>query len=167
MTIFLLALSLALCGCGQIEIVKEETVYPDSREEENQEIKDEQEEENYSEKNALHQFAEYLNNIIKSGNRDDLNQYIVSKVVAWNEAGDIALKEEAFRHFKDYEQYYFNSDGAVIVEADVNGDGIADIIEYLPLIGDHQMSQSNLTIYVSEGDGYRVLYYVNFGIPYS
>lgn len=113
---------------------------------------------------ALEQFGTYLEYILKEGDWQELEQYIISEPLTWDEAAEMAELSPAFTHFSSYRDYWFDSHGAVLLRADVNGDGFRDIIEYLPDVGtnanSHYPRQYSLTIYTSDADRqYSVMYF--------
>lgn len=113
---------------------------------------------------ALEQLGTYLEYLLKEGDREELEQYVISRTLTWDEAAAMADLSPAFAHFSGYAELRFNSAGAILVEADVNGDGLKDLIEYLPDVGDNgdppYMIQDSLTIYENRGEqGYGVMYF--------
>lgn len=117
-----------------------------------------------SDREELERFGEYLEGLLQERNLKELEQYKISRLLPWREAAGMADSSPALKHFGAYGQYRFSSDGVVLLEADVNGDGRKDIVEYLPRIWDSVDASftnvSRLTVYVSDASGdYRVLYF--------
>lgn len=115
---------------------------------------------------VTHQLVEYLKELIANNNWNEIEQYVISRRLTWEEAAEMADKSPAFKNFAEYEELFFNSKEAVIMEADVNGDGILDIIEYLPDVGQlpngsgmsYPDAQYTLTIF-DGGSHFNVMYY--------
>ena len=113
---------------------------------------------------ALEQFGAYLEYLLKEGTLQELHQYVISRTLTWNEAAAMAELSPAFAHFSSYKECRFDSCGVILVEADVNGDGLKELIEYLPDVGDDNIDvypdQYSLTIYKNQGElGYEVMYF--------
>lgn len=107
---------------------------------------------------ALELFGSYLENLLEEGKREGLEKHVISRILTLDEAADMADLSPAFAHFSSYWEDSFDSRGVILVEADVNGDGLDDLIEYLISVGEN--GGYSLTIYENKGEqGYGVMYY--------
>lgn len=107
---------------------------------------------------ALEQLGSYVESLLEEGNREELEEHVISRTLTWDEAAAMAELSPAFAHFSNYWENSFDSDQVILVEADVNGDGLEDLIEYLMGVGEY--GRFSLTIYENKGEqGYSVLYY--------
>lgn len=112
--------------------------------------------------NVTRRLGEYLKGLIADDNWDELDRYVISREVAWKEAAGMADKSPAYANFAEYGDYFFNSREAIILEADINGDGVRDIMEYLPDVGNIQVSNSHLQqniLTIFDGKDASVIYY--------
>lgn len=119
-----------------------------------------------AEDTGMQEFCEYLQGVVADGKWDELQRHVISGTLSWDEAAHLSEKTPVLANFQEYSEYFFNSDEAILVEADINGDGVDDLIEYLPDVGNlgnegtGNTRQNMLTIFAGgEGDGYKVMYY--------
>ena len=124
--------------------------------------------------NLTLEFGAYLKELVKNDRWGELERYVISRTLTREEAATLADRSPAFANFVEYGEYFYNSGEAVIAEADVNGDGRPDIIEYLPDVGEVQdtawssrMQQNMLTVFEG-GNPTGVLYFQPwFDTPFS
>lgn len=136
----------------EVTEAKEDTSgYKESGEEKNQQ----------PEPTVLEQFGAYLKELIEESRIDELESYVISRPLTWEEGGEMADWCPAFEHFSKYGRYRFGSEGVILVAADVNGDGVEDLIEYLPCVYTGGLkNQYSLVIYLGDGEkNYHVTYY--------
>lgn len=120
------------------------------------------------------EFGEYLKELVENDRWGELERYVISRVLTREEAAALADRSPAFANFAEYGEYFYSSGEAVIAEADVNGDGRPDIIEYLPDVGEaryvarsSRMQQNMLTVFEG-GEQTGVLYFQPwFDTPFS
>ncbi len=111
---------------------------------------------------ALEQFGAYLGELLTEGRWAELDRHVISRPIEWEEAADMAELDPAFEHFALYGKQRANSAGMLMAEADVDGDGIGDVIEYQPEVGGYRITvclQYSMTIYAGRPEGgYKVMY---------
>lgn len=114
----------------------------------------------------MQEFCEYLQEVVLDREWDELQRHVISRTLSWDEAAHLAEKTAVLANFQEYSEYFFNSYEAILVEADINGDGADDLIEYLPDVGNlgnegtGNAKQNMLTIFAGgKGDSYKVMYY--------
>lgn len=122
---------------------------------------------------ALEQFGAYMGELLTQGRWAERNRHVISRPIEWEEAADMAGLDPAFEHFALYGEHRANSEGMLMAEADVDGDGIGDIIEYQFKAGKdriHVCRQNSLAIYAGRPEGgYEVMYsrpYLDTDVPY-
>ena len=114
------------------------------------------------EETILEQFGDYLKILIEENRIEELEPYVISRFISWEEGGEMADWCPAFHHFFVYEEYDFltmRGDGGILTAADLNGDGIEDVIEYME--GSYEgYNHASLTIYLgNEEKDYQITYY--------
>lgn len=170
MSMVILTLIFALsAGCGKDGAEKENAEVPtimgsvaESADDDIENLQEQAEEDRESdgdglqpeEHAALEQFGTYLEYLLKEGDPEELEQYMISETLTWDEAAEMADVSPAFAHFSSYGEYWFDSAAVFLLKADINGDGYQDIIEYLPDVGTNANSpypqQYSLTIYTND-----------------
>lgn len=114
----------------------------------------------------LEKFGNYVEQLYTKGRMSDLENYIISENLSLQEAALLAEKSSLFEHLKMYEQNHdtVSTRGIRVIKADVDKDGIEDIIEYGPREGNYflqkpEQETNKLIIYKGEVDGtYTLLY---------
>lgn len=110
---------------------------------------------------ALERFGGYLEEIYREGRRTELDSQVISRRLSLKDAALLAERSPLLEHIRSYEEdeTLIITGGICILAADVNGDGLEDIIEYGP--DDENADSANmLNIYLGEEDG-------GFGLSYS
>ncbi len=103
---------------------------------------------------ALEEFGEYLAELIRTGRGRELDACKISRILTFEETAAMAEMSPLFMHFEPYGQARIsNSEGAVIAEADINGDGICDIVEYQHDTGWLTDGCGSLTLYTQDREG--------------
>ncbi len=113
---------------------------------------------------ALEEFEIYVKKLFSEENLAELDQFRISRTIKWEEAAQWAADSPYFAHFASYPEYQFWSEGVILLQVDLNGDGKEDWIEYLPSVGRDMMYIFNYTdslvIYLSNEKGeYTIPYY--------
>lgn len=110
---------------------------------------------------ALESFGRYLEELYREGRRTELDSQIISRRLSLKEAALLAEGSPLLEHIRSYEEdeLMIVTGGICILAADVNGDGLEDIIEYGP-DDEYRGSANMLNIYLGEEDG-------RFGLSYS
>lgn len=113
----------------------------------------------------LVKFGRYIEQVCREGRRAELDQYVISEELSLEEAALLAGEEPIMRYIKGYAEDYFTvpTNGGCMISADVNGDGIEDLIEYGPA-NSRAMSgwqiANRLVIYLgTEDGGYELTYF--------
>lgn len=108
---------------------------------------------------ALENFGRYLEKIITEGRKTELDSHIISTRLNMEEAALLAEKSPLLEHIRYYaeDQLTIVTGGICILTADINGDGIDDVIEYGP--DENGYSANMLNIYLGTEDGGVVLSY--------
>lgn len=110
---------------------------------------------------ALERFGGYLEEIYREGRRTELDSQVISRRLSLKDAALLAERSPLLEHIRSYEEdeTLIITGGICTLAADVNGDGLEDIIEYGP--DDENADSANiLNIYLGEEDG-------GFGLSYS
>ncbi len=103
---------------------------------------------------ALEEFGEYLAELIRTGRGRELDACKISRILTFEETAAMAEMSPLFMHFEPYGQARIsNSEGAVIAEADINGDGLCDIVEYQHDTGWLTDGCGSLTLYTQDREG--------------
>ena len=112
---------------------------------------------------ALENFGRYLEKIITEGRKTELDSQIISTRLNIEEAALLAEKSPLLEHIRYYaeDQLTIITGGICILTADINGDGIDDVIEYGPDENDYENGYraNMLNIYLGTEDGGVVLSY--------
>lgn len=112
---------------------------------------------------ALENFGRYLEKIITEGRKTELDSHIISTRLNMEEAALLAEKSPLLEHIRYYaeDQLTIVTGGICILTADINGDGIDDVIEYGPDENGYEngYSANMLNIYLGTEDGGVVLSY--------
>ena len=113
----------------------------------------------------LVKFGRYIEQVCREGRRAELDQYVISEELSLEEAALLAGEEPIMRYIMGYAEDYFTvpTDGVCMISADVNSDGIGDLIEYGPA-NSNAMSgwqiANRLVIYLgTEDGGYELTYF--------
>lgn len=108
---------------------------------------------------ALESFGGYLEELYREGRKTELDSNIISTRLSLKDAALLAERSPMLEHIRLYEEdeLTINTGGICILAADVNGDGLEDIIEYGP---DYNGDDANmLYIYLGrEDDGFELSY---------
>lgn len=109
---------------------------------------------------ALESFGRYLEELYREGRRTELDSLVISRRLSLKEAALMAEGSPLLEHIKSYEENELTivTGGICIIAADVNGDGLEDMIEYGP--DEDEDSANMLNIYLGKEDG-------GFGLSYS
>ena len=112
---------------------------------------------------ALENFGKYLEEIYTEGRKTELDSQIISTRLNIEEAALLAEKSPLLEHIRYYaeDQLTIVTGGICILTADINGDGIDDVIEYGPDENDYENGYraNMLNIYLGTEDGGVVLSY--------
>ncbi len=116
------------------------------------------------EETVLEQFGDYLKILIEENRIEELEPYVISRFISWEEGGEMADWCPAFHHFFVYKEYDFSTiwtDGGILTAADLNGDGIEDVIEYEYVDERYEAyNHAGLMIYLGkEEKDYQITYY--------
>lgn len=112
-------------------------------------------------RNPLAEFGRHIEYLCKEGRRAEIDNYVISEILDFDEAAALADIEPILRHLKMYSEDHFTVDteGICIIMADVDSDGAEDIIEYGPGSYDDKEWANRLIIYLGDGKGgYRLGY---------
>lgn len=109
---------------------------------------------------ALENFGKYLEELYREGRRTELDSLVISRRLSLKEAARMTEGSPLLEHIRAYEENELTivTGGICIIAADVNGDGLEDIIEYGP--DEDEDSANMLNIYLGKEDG-------GFGLSYS
>lgn len=109
---------------------------------------------------ALESFGRYLEDLYREGRRTELDSLVISRRLSLKEAALLAEGSSLLEHIRSYEENELTivTGGICILAADINGDGLKDIIEYGP--DEDENSANMLNIYLGKEDG-------GFGLSYS
>lgn len=93
-----------------------------------------QEETMHVQKSPLAEFGQHIEQLYKNGRKSDIENYVISKTLSFEEAALWAEKAPILGHLKRYAEDSFTipTTGICILLADVDGNGIEDVIEYSP-----------------------------------
>lgn len=110
---------------------------------------------------ALEGFGRYLEELYREGRRTELDDLVISRRLGLKEAALLAEGSPLLEHIRAYEedQLMIVTGGICILAADVNGDGLEDLIEYGP-DEEYRGSANMLNIYLGKEGG-------GFGLSYS
>ena len=117
------------------------------------------------ESTALKELELYVKELFIEGNLEKLEQFRISRTVEWETADQWAMDSPYFAHFASYPEYQFWSNGVILLQVDLNGDGKEDFMEYLPETGRDLMliydyCPDSFVIYLSNEKGdYTITYY--------
>lgn len=109
----------------------------------------------------LEEFGRHIEHLCKEGRRVEIGNYVISETLDLDEAALLADKEPLLGHLKMYSEDHFTVDteGICIIMADIDLDGIQDIIEYGPGSYNDKEWANRLIIYLGDGGGgYRLVY---------
>lgn len=98
-------------------------------------------------------FGEYLEALCREGYRSRLDQLVISRRLSLEEAAALADGSPLLEHLEGYTQDMpnINSRGIVVLTADVDGDGLEDVIEYGP--GWDTEEANMLAVYLKNAEG--------------
>lgn len=110
------------------------------------------------EENALESFGRYYVKLVQSGRLEELEEYVISVKLDLNEAA-LLSGYDALSHFGGFPEGKYNAREVFVLQADIDGDGDEDIIEYgmdnyLTFI--HETS--SMSIYRNDGDDFELVY---------
>ena len=110
---------------------------------------------------ALESFGRYLEELYREGRRTELDSLVISRRLSLKEAALMAEGSPLLEHIRSYEENELTiaTGGICIIAADVNGDGLEDLIEYGP-DAENVDTANMLNIYLGKEDG-------GFGLSYS
>ena len=110
---------------------------------------------------ALESFGRYLEELYREGRRTELDSLVISRRLSLKEAALMAEGSPLLEHIRSYEENELTiaTGGICIIAADVNGDGLEDLIEYGP-DAENADTANMLNIYLGKEDG-------GFGLSYS
>lgn len=110
---------------------------------------------------ALESFGRYLEGLYREGRRTEVDSLVISRRLSLKEAAIMAAGSPLLEHIRSYEEdeTLIITGGICILAADVNGDGLEDLIEYGP-DAQNADTANMLNIYLGKGDG-------GFGLSYS
>ena len=107
----------------------------------------------------LEEFGKQIEQMCREGRRAEIDNYVISESLSMEEAALLAEKEPALKHMKEYLNLL---DEVCILFADINNDGIEDIIEYAPAQDRYDMiSELSNRIYTylgNENEEYKLVY---------
>lgn len=110
------------------------------------------------EENALESFGRYYVKLVQSDRLEELEEHIISVRLDLNEAALLG-EYDALSHFEGFSEGKYNAREIFVLQADIDGDGDEDIIEYgmdnyLTFI--HETS--SISIYRNNGDDFELMY---------
>lgn len=110
--------------------------------------------------------GELLKELCLSGNISELEKYVVSERLTLEEAGLLAGQSQLLNHLNVYANNHMaiSTNGICILQADINGDGIKDIVEYGPgegywFVNTMEEEINTLLIFLGEEDNSYSLHY--------
>lgn len=103
---------------------------------------------------ALERFGRYLEELYREGRRTELDSLVISRRLSLKDAALLAEKSPLLEHIRSYEEneLMIITGGICLLAADVNGDGLEDLIEYGP-DEEYRGSANMLNIYLGKEDG--------------
>lgn len=107
----------------------------------------------------MESFAKYLEELCREGHRSQLDQCVISRRLSLEEAAALADSSPLLEHMAGYAEHMpnINTVGICVLTADVDGDGLEDVIEYGP--AEDSDGANMLAIYLQEKEGgYRLSY---------
>lgn len=119
-----------------------------------------------STESPLETLGKKLEELCLRGRISELEDYVVSERLTVEEAGLLAGQSQLLKHLSAYANNHWTitSAGICILQADINGDGIPDIVEYGPGEGEFFVNKSEeeintLLIFLGEEDNTYSLHY--------
>lgn len=119
-----------------------------------------------STESPLETLGKKLEELCLRGRISELEDYVVSERLTVEEAGLLAGQSQLLKHLSAYANNHWTitSAGICILQADINGDGIPDIVEYGPGEGEFFVNKSEeeintLLIFFGEEDNSYSLHY--------
>lgn len=119
---------------------------------------------------ALEEFGKYAAELVKWEKEYQLEVRVISETLTRSEAAALADISPQFAHLAQYGRPDGPAmDGIRVLEADINGDGLSDILEYgLPQRYGSGKCESSLTVYIQEPGGtYHAQRYPLFETPWD
>ncbi len=113
----------------------------------------------------LEEFGQYIEQMCREGRRAEIDDYVISESISLEEAAVLSEKTPIMKYLKSYAENSFTipTDGICIITADVNSDGIDDLIEYGPADDNALWNweiANRLVIYLGKEDGsYELAYF--------
>lgn len=103
---------------------------------------------------ALERFGRYLEELYREGRRTELDSLVISRRLSLKDATLLTEGSPLLEHIRLYEEDETTiiTGGICILAADVNGDGLEDLIEYGP-DEEYRGSANMLNIYLGKEDG--------------
>ncbi len=82
----------------------------------------------------LEEFGQQIEQMCREGRRAEIDNYVISESISIEEAAALAEKTPIMRYIVGYAENSFTipTDGICMIVADVNNDGLEDLIEYGP-----------------------------------
>lgn len=129
-------------------------------------INDNRKAQGVSTESPLETLGKKLEELCLRGRISELEDYVVSERLTVEEAGLLAGQSQLLKHLSAYTNNHLTitSAGICILQADINGDGIPDIVEYGPGEGEFFVNKSEeeintLLIFLGEEDNSYSLHY--------
>lgn len=113
----------------------------------------------------LEELGHQIEQMCREGKRAEIDNYVVSKTISIEEAAVLAEKTPIMSYMKSYAENSFTipTDGICMIAADVNNDGLEDLIEYGSADSNAMWNwriANRLVIYLGKSDGsYELAYF--------
>ncbi len=107
----------------------------------------------------LEEFGQHIEQMCREGRRAEIDDYVISETISLEEAALLAEKEPDLKYMNGYLNLF---DKVCILSADINNDGIEDIIEYAPAQDRYDMKgeiSNRIYIYLGNENGEYTLAY--------